>query len=234
MKFTYLKKVFLCLKEQPVILIPTLIFFFLYQTITLTFSLGFDQKNSSFIEGLFHFLIFGWLIELVFKSLTIVLGKQYFNNQVVSINVAIKEVIEKFSVLLFTTMIFAVPVFSIFLLLLKDPNEVQVMVLILGIVIVILSSLVLPIIPCIIIEENSKIKATVDRIIYLLKNSWKQLVVLMVIVFCINIISMIFAESTTVIPILGKGLLKILIQGITSTYIYLLIYLFYKDLKTEE
>eukprot|EP01047_Picozoa_sp_COSAG01_P000729 COSAG01_NODE_14_length_41020_cov_40.702133_21_plen_303_part_00 len=221
------------IKSEPLLLLPTLLFFFIYQNVSIYFGFQVQGNIQNFWTALVQFLLFGWLIELLFKSITLIMANQIINNNKLSIKRAIQELKNKGLDLILATAIFAIPVFTVFLKVLKAPEQVSGILIFIALIIVIIFSLMLPILPAILILDNLKWQESIKKMIHILKLYWINIISFMIAMLFINFVGMIIAEALSQIPVIGKGLLKIIVQGTVTAFIYILTLYFYIDLKKE-
>ncbi|MEK9656981.1 MAG: hypothetical protein VW378_01245 [bacterium] len=201
---------------------------------TQLFGIQIKTEKIEVFQILIHFVVVGWLIELLFKTITITIATCLIRQK----NLTIKEITQHlkthFNQLVLATAVYTIPLLIAFLTILNKAEKSGILLVIIGLIIVIISSLVLPFIPVILIIENLNWKNTIQQTHDLLKHNWRKIIALLCIIFVINTFSLLLSTLTNKIPIIGNGLLKIVIESIATTHIYVLTVFFYLGLKKKK
>lgn len=223
------------IKKEPILLLPALLFFFLYQTFSQLFDLGLDKNENSFTKAFLLLIASGWLIELFFKAFTICFAKQIIlKNKSISFKTIMTSLRLYLYDLVIATGILTIPLFLFFLHIVRRPDSMPIFFLLTVLIGIIVISLCLPLVPIMVIfEELSWIK-TLHALKKLLIQHWRLLTIFMTLILIFNFFSMIIAEAFNQIPLLGTSLFKVLIQGISTAFIYILTIFFYLEIKNKE
>ena len=238
-----LKKTFLIIKKDKLILVPYLVFFLSAQILHELFSqigVPLNLAPSPLLLG------FSWVAEMVFKSVTLIMAGTLYAQHCFSLKEVIKTSVKKFPALMISTGIFVIPIIIITQYVYQDiPNELSFALVGLFILAVFLIplSLVLEFIPMPLLLGYQSMGKSIQSAFILVKIRFKHVIIVTSTTLCIVLLTSIIsilvapagleAEISPELHALGYCV-EAIIQGVGYCFIYTMLAVFYLDCQVKK
>ena len=226
----FFKDAAMLMKKDPFIICPYLIFFFSFKVVSFLFPSVFSEKLS-FQLLLIQFILIGWIIEIFFKSLTMIMAQKLKKTPNIPIQDSIKETIQKYKTLILSTTPFMIPLFFIFYTSITSLNNQSFNLLtVINFILLIPLSIMIHFIPAtIIVLTTSKNTPFIKLTWEFIKNNLKTTIMFVLLTYLINIFSLILGSLFSFIPIIGQAIIQVIFQSAATSLIYIATYLFYQE-----
>ena len=176
-------------------------------------------------------IFLGWLVELFFKGLTIVMAQSLFKDHQLNIPECISDVTKKFIRLLMATGVILLPLMIIVKTALDVEGNITSGLLGLGMfLLVIPATLILEFIPImVLIEKRPVFKAIKDSAVFVKQNLY-AVIVFTSLSFAILFSTFIFSAMFIQVPVLGESIFQAVINGLGYAFVYVMTVVFYYEI----
>ncbi|MFC1771309.1 hypothetical protein ACFLZV_05420 [Candidatus Margulisiibacteriota bacterium] len=218
------------IKKDYIIITPYLILFFLLHSFEQSFFTSFSKaKTSTYLV-----FIITWLAELFFKSLTFSMAIDLVNLNRSSVSASIRTVLKRF-----VSLVLAAGALSFIVFLLISPllfkqssgliNNFVFVILISFVVLFV--SFMLEFLPVFILAKNNPWYRAISNTFMFIKNNFKRVFMLMMFIFLVILVNYFLSALFEQIPLLGKAIFQIIVQGISSAFICVLAVVFFYEIE---
>ncbi len=233
------------IKQDPFLLVPYLVFFLSNQIFHQLFPHFLKQNNTILM---LEVMVLTWIIELFFKSLTLLLAGSVYRGHPFSLKKTLYISFQRFLILLIGTGPFIIPIMISTQVFYKTPPtqvDISMISLLIFTLVLIPVSLILEMVPLPILLEKKAYFQGIKEAYRFVKTEFRKVLLVTSLTLCIIIICSLLSLWVTtpslttndnfapLLSALGNSLESI-IQAFGYCFIYCILTVFYLDIKTQK